>query len=197
MENHLILPDDPKPTRSDSVKNRALLLETAQRLFSEQGVEEVSMTAIAEAAGVGKGTLYRHFVNKAELAHVLLDQDMHDLQTRTLRRLGQNGDALETLRWFLEQVVRFVDHNAALLCVASQEGIESTLSFPAHLWWRQTIRGLLLRLQLPAQMDVDYTTDVLYVMLDIRTIYFQKHNLGYETKRILDGLDATVTLLIS
>lgn len=195
MDNDLIFPDDPKPTRADAVKNRALLLETAQRLFSEQGVEVVSMSAIAEAAGVGKGTLYRHFDNKAELVHVLLDQDMHDLQTRTLRRLNQNADPLESLRWFLEQVVRFVDHNRELLCVASQEGIESTLSFPAHLWWRQTIRGLLLRLEPAPKIDIDYATDLLYVMLDIRTVYFQKSHLGYDTERILDGLNATVSLL--
>ena len=122
MSDNLILPDDSRPTRSDAVKNHALLLETAQRLFKEHGVEAVSMTAIAEAAGVGKGTLYRHFENKAVLTHVLLDEDMRDLQTRSLRRLQQEGDPLDDLHWFLEQVVRFVDRNEELLCAASECG---------------------------------------------------------------------------
>ena len=38
-------------------------------------------------------------------------------------------------------------------------------------------------------------TDVLYVMVDVRTIFFQTHTLGYDTQRILDGLHATLTAL--
>jgi AcrR family transcriptional regulator len=197
MSDNLISPDDSRPTRSDAVKNCALLLETAQRLFQEHGVEAVSMTAIAEAAGVGKGTLYRHFKNKAALTHMLLDADTRDLQTRTLRRLEQGDDPLDNLRWFLEQVVRFVERNEELLCAAASAGVGNLLSFPGHLWWRQTIRGLLARMDFQPETDLDYLADVLYIMIDVRTIHFQKRTLGYDTTRILGGLHTTVAHLIS
>lgn len=187
-------PDDSRPTRADAVRNREHLLDTAQRLFNERGLDDVSMTTIAEEAGVGKGTLYRHFKNKAELAHSLLDQDMRDLQGRVFRRLNNQGDALEDLRWFMGQIVRFVDRNSALLCIAASEGSGVLLNAPAHLWWRQTIRGLLLRAKtLP---DPDYTADLLYVMLDAQVIRFQRHVLGYDMERILAGLDDSVRRLL-
>ncbi len=193
MNNDLILPDDSRPTRADAVKNHALLLETAVRLFHEQGLENVSMSAIAEAAGVGKGTLYRHFKNKSDLAHALLDQDMLDLQARALRRFQSSGDALADLSWFLEQVVRFVDRNEALLCVAAVEA--PLLDNVAHLWWRQTIRGLLTRIQPRPEIDICYMTDVLYIMVDARTIRFQKREHGYTADQIIAGLRGVLILL--
>lgn len=192
MNNDLILPDDTRPTRADAVKNHALLLETAVRLFNEQGLENVSMSAIAEAAGVGKGTLYRHFKNKSDLAHALLDQDMLDLQTRALRRFQGSSDPLADLRWFLEQVVRFVDRNEALLCVAAVEA--PLLDNVAHLWWRQTIHGLLTRIQPRPEIDICYMTDVLYIMVDVRTIRFQKREHGYTADQIIAGLNGILSL---
>jgi AcrR family transcriptional regulator len=191
MDN-LILPDDSRPTRSDAVKNHALLLETAQRLFNAHGLEHVSMTTIAEEAGVGKGTLYRHFKNKADLAHALLDQDMFDLQERVLRRLRNQGTVEDDLEWVLEQFVRFVARNQALLCVAARE--EGILGSEAHLWWRQTLRGLLFRAGV--RNELDYLTDVLYVMLDVRTLRFQLQALGYNLEQILTGLHTTARLIL-
>jgi AcrR family transcriptional regulator len=193
MDDLLQLSDD-RPTRSDAVKNRALLLDTAQSLFEQHGVEEVSMSAIAEEAGVGKGTLYRHFKNKAELCHALLDQDQQRLQQATLERLRQPHDALDTLRWFLAEVVNFVHQNEAFLYEAANDSGVMFLEHPAHLWWRQTIRGLLADLCMTG--DRDYTADVLYVMLDATGIYFQRHALGYSKLRIIDGLHATLLKLI-
>ena len=189
MDDNLLLPDDSRPVRSDAVKNHALLLETAQRLIVEQGLENVSMSDIAEAAGVGKGTLYRNFRNKSDLAHTLLDQEQRDLQTRALRRFQNNGDPLEDLRWFLEQVIGFVERNSPLLCVAAQEGVTAVLDAPPHRWWRQSIRGLLMRIQPHPAVDIDYLADMLYVMCEVHTIYFQKQTLGYDTARILQNLN--------
>jgi AcrR family transcriptional regulator len=195
MSENLILPDDPKPSRADALRNHELLLETAQLLFKEQGLENVSMSAIAEAAGVGKGTLYRHFKNKSELAFELLDQDMRDLQARMFRRLESQGDPLEDLRWFLEQILRFVDRNSGLLCIALSSSGDSgaLLNAPAHRWWRQTFRALLARAG--SHFDLDYAADILYLMVDAQTIRFQRQTLGYDLEKILAGLHATLSLL--
>lgn len=185
MEDDLILHDN-QPSRADALKNRALLLETARRLFDEQGVVAVSMTAIAEAAGVGKGTLYRHFENKSVLCHALLDQEMRDLQERSLRRLRNQGDPADDLRWFVRQIVTYVSQNAELL--SDHAGLDpvAALDYPAHRWWRQTIRGLLERIA--PFGDRDYMTDALYIMLDVRTLLFQSQTRGYTVARIESGL---------
>lgn len=190
MDDILILPDH-RPTRSDAVKNRELLLRTAQRLFAQKGVNAVTMSDVAEQAGVGKGTLYRHFASKVDLCQVLIDQDQRDLQDRTLARLRLGGSPSGDLEWFLREVIAFVIRNQAL--VFAEAAIGALIDHPAHLWWRQTIRGLLPRIN--PRIDVEYTTDVLFVMLDPRTIHYQITSRRYSEAHIADGLIAMLQRL--
>lgn len=183
MDDNLILMT-PRPTRADAVKNRVLLLETAQRLFAEHGVDAVTMSDVAEAAGVGKGTLYRHFANKIELCQVIIDQDQRDLQNRTLARLRGGGSPSENLEWFLREVVAFVSRNQAFVFAAS--GLVPNVDHPAHVWWRQTIRGLLMRIQ--PNLDADYLADVFFIMLDPRTINYQITARGFSFEQVADSL---------
>ncbi len=188
----ILITSDHRPSRADAVKNRELLLETAQRLFSQNGVDSVTMSDVAQAAGVGKGTLYRHFASKVDLCHVLVDQDQRDLQNRTLARLRMNGSPLEDLDWFLREVIAFAVRNQAL--VFAEAAMGAGIDHPAHTWWRQTIRGLLLRLN-PA-IDVEYAADVLFVMLDPRTIHYQLTARRYSAERIANALNAVLRQLI-
>lgn len=191
MNDDIIVLHEARPNRADAVKNRALLLETAQRLFDAHGVECVSMSAVAEAAGVGKGTLYRHFTNKTELSLALLDQDQRDLQERTFQRLRVVDNPIDNLRWFLSEVASFADRNRRWLGVARQGGISpDTREHPAHLWWRQTVRSLLQRAQVAG--DLDYAADVFYALLDPAMIDFQRRALGYDMERVERGLHETL-----
>ena len=192
MDDNLIFPDH-RPSRADAVKNRELLMQTAQRLFAQNGVDAVKMSDVADAAGVGKGTLYRHFPKgKLELCQVLIDQDQRDLQDRTLKRLREHGDPVLDLEWFLREVLAFVVRNQSL--VFAEAAIGMLLDHPAHSWWRQTIRGLLMRIK--PDVDLDYTTDLLFVMLDPRTIHFQMNARGYDPERIASGLVAVLYRLV-
>jgi AcrR family transcriptional regulator len=183
MPEPIILIQNGQPTRADALKNRAILLETAMRLFAEHSVDEVSMSAIAEAAGLGKGTLYRHFQNKNELCEALLDQDQRDLQARTLDQLRQVSDPREKLRWFLRAVINFAEQHSALFYAVS--GAE-LLVHPAHWWWRQTIRALLVQMKITG--DVDYLTDMLYGQVSVVSLQYMRQIRGYSIERILDGL---------
>lgn len=196
MDDKLIL-QEPRPIRSDALKNRELLLVTAQRLFDAHGVDAVSMSQVAETAGVGKGTLYRHFPEgKPQLCTELIDADQRDLQERTLNRLRtQPRDPLGDLRWFLGEVIAFVKRNRELLFSAGIAGAGAFLGHPAHLWWRQTIRGLLVQLQ--PTVDVEYASDVLYVMLDPRTIRYQIASRSLDNDQILSGLIDVLDRLIA
>ncbi|WP_017586477.1 TetR/AcrR family transcriptional regulator [Nocardiopsis ganjiahuensis] len=59
-------PEPSRKPRSDALYNRRRILEAARAAFAEKGIE-VSMTEIAQRAGVGIATLYRHFPAKEEL----------------------------------------------------------------------------------------------------------------------------------
>ncbi|WP_436771212.1 TetR/AcrR family transcriptional regulator [Yinghuangia sp. YIM S09857] len=81
----------PRRERADAVRNRRRILDAAAALFAEHGVEQVSMDAIAAAAGVGKGTLFRRFGDRAGLAAALLDERESELQEAILRGDGPLG----------------------------------------------------------------------------------------------------------
>lgn len=61
-----------RPLRADAARNRARVLAAARELMSARGVE-VQMEEIARAAGVGVGTVYRHFPNKGALIRALAE----------------------------------------------------------------------------------------------------------------------------
>ncbi len=195
MSSDNLITPDPQPNRADAIKNRERLIATARRLFAEHGVEAVSMTAIAEAAGVGKGTLYRHFENKGVLTQVLLDSHQRELQERTLERLRSTpGQPADNLHWFLTQVVEFVDEYAEMLCIGVQASGLTTLTHPAHIWWRLTIRGLLERLGTVG--DLDYATDTLYIMLDAHVVYYQRASQGYSLGQVIEGIVTLASQLV-
>ena len=66
--------------RGDAARNRELLLAAARKLIAERGPDAVTMDDIAAEAGVGKGTLFRRFGNRARVMLVLLDEDEQALQ---------------------------------------------------------------------------------------------------------------------
>src|SRR6476646_5852714 len=61
----------PKQPRADSVRNRARVLDAAQKAFESEGIS-VSVEAIARRAGVGVGTVYRHFPTKEALFQAIV-----------------------------------------------------------------------------------------------------------------------------
>lgn len=183
MPDESLIVLDNSRSRADAIKNRALLLATAKRLFTEHGVNDVTMSAVADAAGVGKGTLYRHFENKLELSMAMLDEDQRDLQDRTLTRTREYGATLETLQWFVAEVLLFTERNSQLLCAgAGENGPVGSLAHPAHVWWRQTLRGLIM--QINPMLDADYLADAIFVLLDVHNVYFLRTERGYSLEHI-------------
>src|SRR4051794_38596643 len=73
------------PERADAARNRVKILAAAEELFTTHGAAEVTMEDIARAAGVGRGTLYRRYPDRAAIAVALLDEHERRLQERLLR----------------------------------------------------------------------------------------------------------------
>src|SRR4029077_15663831 len=69
---------EARPQRADARRNRELLVAAARDVFSEQGAG-ASMEAIARQAGVGVGTMYRHFPNRIDLVEAVYQSDVEEL----------------------------------------------------------------------------------------------------------------------
>ncbi|MCP4426599.1 MAG: helix-turn-helix transcriptional regulator, partial [Chloroflexi bacterium] len=80
-----LLDDQPsRGERSDAIANRQRILTVARQLFNTHGPAAVSMSDIVQAAGVGRGTLYRHFPNKGELCLAVMDEQIAEFQNEVL-----------------------------------------------------------------------------------------------------------------
>ncbi|MFB6440572.1 TetR/AcrR family transcriptional regulator [Streptomyces sp. NPDC056411] len=98
--------------RADARRNRALVLQAARFAFEEQGLG-VPLGEIARRAGVGAGTVYRHFPSKEALFRAAI-VDRIELFTDTARDLVDAEDPGGVFFRFLSSVVRLVSRNKAL-----------------------------------------------------------------------------------
>lgn len=82
--------------RADSLRNRVRLLETAKAAFTELGAD-VALEEIARRAGVGIGTLYRHFATRDALLAAVYQREVEQLGAwaGTLLETRRPGEALE------------------------------------------------------------------------------------------------------
>lgn len=90
----------PRAPRSDGLKNQALLLKAAEETFVELGVD-VSVAEIARRAGVGKGTVFRHFATKEDLLAAVVVTRLQNLIEEGRARLDA-PDSAKALYDFLE-----------------------------------------------------------------------------------------------
>jgi AcrR family transcriptional regulator len=98
--------------RCDAAANRKRILAAARALFAERGVDGTSMDAVAAAAGVGKGTLFRRFGDRAGLIDALLDDAMAEFQDGFLSGpppLGPGATPSVRLAAFLDELLRLID----------------------------------------------------------------------------------------
>ncbi|MEU3076501.1 TetR/AcrR family transcriptional regulator [Streptomyces laurentii] len=87
-EEHPDAARDPKPAKAPkSEQTRALILETAMRLFQERGYDKTTMRAIAQEAGVSVGNAYYYFDSKASLITGFYDRMSHVHAALTKERL--------------------------------------------------------------------------------------------------------------
>jgi AcrR family transcriptional regulator len=90
-------PGVSRPRRADAQRNAARILEAAMAEFTEHGAD-ASLEGIARAAGVGIGTLYRHFPTREALVEAVFQQSIDDscAQAKVLLESTDPGAALAT-----------------------------------------------------------------------------------------------------
>ena len=126
------------PLRADAARNRALILAAAANLFAEHGVDGVSLDDVVAAAGVGKGTLFRAFGDKAGLAAALLDDVERELQRRILTGrppLGPGASPSDRACAFVRAYVDYVRTNVALVAMSQTARAGARFDTGSHQFW--------------------------------------------------------------
>jgi AcrR family transcriptional regulator len=143
-------------TRSDARRNRALLVAAARDLFAEKGVD-VPVEEITQRAGVGMGTLYRHFAHKGDLIDAVLEDAFGEMLALA-EQAAHADDAWAGFTGFLEHTLELRAQNRGIkdLVAAPEHGAR-------HAEMRRRIRPLLRRVIERAQQQgalrADFTLD--------------------------------------
>lgn len=74
----------PPPERRDAARNRERLLDAAKSLIEQHGARAVTMDAVAQAAGVGKGTVFRRYTSREGLMAAVLDHSETEWQAQVM-----------------------------------------------------------------------------------------------------------------
>lgn len=88
---------------------RELILDAAQKVFSEKGFHQATVEEVAELAGVGKGTVYLYFAGKKELLVALLEDRLRAIRVLLEERLGRVSSSKEKLRQVVALHFEFFD----------------------------------------------------------------------------------------
>jgi AcrR family transcriptional regulator len=110
-------------SRSDAVRNRRLLLDAAAKTFAERGVE-VSIAEIAQCAGVGKGTVFRHFSSKEELLAAIMLGMLDELVDTATALLTADDPGL-ALREFMAAGVQIFVRDRAFCEVIGRPSLQN------------------------------------------------------------------------
>ncbi|GAA3681967.1 TetR/AcrR family transcriptional regulator [Nonomuraea antimicrobica] len=172
--------------RADAARNRTRILEAAALLFAQRPPHDVTMDDIAKAAGVGRGTLYRRYPDRASIAVALLDEHERDLQERLLRGeppLGPGAPPAERLAAFYAAMVGLLEGHSHLV-LGSEVG-RSRFETGAYGFWRAHVRALLTAAGTPGP---DALVDVLLAPLAPEVYLYQRTVLGLTPERITEAL---------
>jgi AcrR family transcriptional regulator len=107
--------------RADAIRNRERVLEAAKLVFSAGG-PEASLEAVARAAGVGIGTLYRHFPTREALFEAVYRREVQHLADLA-EQLKQDAQPVDALRHWMRSNVKFV---------ATKKGMSAALALAAY-----------------------------------------------------------------
>ena len=107
-----------KPMRADARRNRERLIAAAREVFADQGAN-ASMEAIAKHAGVGVGTLYRHFPTRMDVVEAVYEHDVEEL-SEAARHVNAELEPWPAVEAFFDAFLRYARTKQALLTELQQ-----------------------------------------------------------------------------
>ena len=165
------------PERCDAIRNRRRILAAAREIVAERGAAGLSMNALAAAAGVGKGTIFRRFGDRNGLLFTLLDEDTVELQDGFLSGpppLGPGAPAAERLEAFVIAYVRFALAHLELMLAAEHGHVDA--ASPVMAAFR--IHVALLVSELDPTLDADVVALLILNCVSARMIRRLQRDVG-------------------
>lgn len=104
-------PEQPRPAnqgRRVAARNRAALIAAAREVFAEQGLN-APLSTVARRAGVGQGSLYRHFADRVALASAVLDENVRQIEAAAAEPDANLKSVLGVVTWHITRSTAFVD----------------------------------------------------------------------------------------
>jgi AcrR family transcriptional regulator len=160
--------------RADAARNRERILCSAARLFTEHGADHVSMDDVADAAGVGKGTVFRRFGSRAGLAEAVLSEHEREFQEDIIRGeppLGPGAPPRERLIAFGEGLLEQLERHA-LLVAAAEVGGARFLSAPYGVY---RLHVTLLLREADPSCDAELLAEMLLATLSAELFTYLRH----------------------
>ena len=146
---------DARPLRADARRNQERLLSAARDAFTEHG-EKASLDDIVKRAGVGPGTLYRHFPNREALLAAVFTEDVTSLAAQA-KQLSAVLPPMAALTEFLRVQVEYGKSRKGV-------GVAVKAMFSSECevlnWCRDTLRSAVGVLLEAAQQEGQVRTDI-------------------------------------
>ncbi|APU18472.1 TetR/AcrR family transcriptional regulator [Actinoalloteichus sp. GBA129-24] len=185
----------PRPLRADARRNRERLIHIARELFAEQGVS-APLDTVATRAGVGPGTLYRHFPTRQALLDAVFRERIERLcaQARDLLDAPSPGAALRT--WLgMALADAGVVHGVAATALITFQDDESGDEVSCHDLLHRAAASLLTRAQQKGEIRADLTTPEL-IRLVAGILTAAEHRDGDRTEPDRAVADRMLTLMM-
>jgi AcrR family transcriptional regulator len=175
--------------RAAASRNQDAILRAAAELFARDGVAHVDVRLIAAAAGVGVGTVYRRFGDKASLIAAILGEQERALQDAVLRGpppLGPGAPPRERLEAFLETICGVLEANMDKIAASEAAASGERYRIGAVRAWRQHLTILLD--ELGTDLDSGWLADLLLAPLSAALYRHQRRELGLSAEQIARNL---------
>ncbi|MGP4030273.1 TetR/AcrR family transcriptional regulator [Actinomadura sp. 3N407] len=187
----------PAAERADAAHNRRRILRAAAGIIEARGPEAVSMDEVARAAGVGVGTVYRRFGDRARLVYAVIDDREREFQAAFIQGpppLGPGADPRDRLRAFLHALADRTEAQADLLLMAESDPPEARFRDGSYHLYHRHLTMLLGQIHPGA--DVAYLADALLAPLAANLFLHQRRTRGMTLGRIKAGLETLAGGLI-
>lgn len=186
----------PRRPRRDARINRRHILGIAQLLFSRQGVAATSMNDIANAASVGKGTLYRHFAHKGEICFAIMQADVAAFQERVGALISADDTPpLERLNILLVERIHLMEKHQPLFAAIDEAATDTRRTRPFRgafgTWVHAQIvelLGVAVERGDLAALDRAFAADVILNAVSPALYHYQRHTCNYSVEQIVSGI---------